>query len=147
MYAQKFTAVIATAFLLIFTPLSVTHAQSITFSIDPHGNWEYDSGFPGYSTFSAFVATDGSSSSGLDTSLRDTNVSRNAKLEVFVANTSGMSFGDPCSTPSFTGSPTVDLACYAAAAQTQGFPYSFGQSWQDTAPAQSSMSTSPCKCP
>jgi hypothetical protein len=131
--------------LLLLTPLYFTHAQSITFSKDSHGNWEFNSGFHDNSTYHALITSDGRGNSGIDSDLTDTSISSLVNMEVFVADTNGAGFSDTCSSPNYTGNPTVDLSCYAAAARSQNFPYAIGQSWQ----TQSAAATdpSPCKCP
>ena len=129
--------------LILLIPLHFTHAQSIIFSTDTHGNWEFNSGFHNNSTYHTLITSDGRGNSGIDSDLTDTSISALVNMEVFVADTKGAAFSDPCSSPNYTGNPTVDLACYAAAAKSQDFPYAIGQTWQ----IQAATEPSPCKCP
>jgi hypothetical protein len=141
--SKKIVVSAATLSLLLFTPLHLIHAQSIVFSKDAQGDWEFNSGFQSNGTFHALVTSDGRGSFGGGSNFTDTSIPESVDIEVLVANTGGAGFSSPCSTPKFTGNPTVDLACYATAATNQGFPYTIGQTAKVAAPAKSA----PCKCP
>jgi hypothetical protein len=120
-------------------PVSYTHAQSITFTTTAQGNWEYSSGFKENSVYFTFVTPLGQSGVGIGSGPRDSGVSAKTKLEVFIADTYGQTFTSSCSTPKFTGDPTADLSCYAAAATDQGYPYVL-----DISPDEMTV---PCTCP
>ena len=130
--------------LLLLTPLYLTHAQSLVFSKDTQGNWQFDSGFQNNSTFHTLITSDGRGNSGIGSDLTDTGIPGSVNMEVLVTDTGGGVFSNHCSSPNYTGNPTVDLACYATAAKSQNFPYAIGQTWQIQAVA---AKPDPCVCP
>jgi len=137
-------------------PLYVIHAQLstsavITFSTDARGNWEYTSGFHDGSTHYGSISSDGRGSSGAGTDTIDTGIPTTVKLEVFVADTDKHTYVDPCSSVKYTGNPTADFACEAAASQKQGYVYAIGQTWQTVVTpvvtATQTIATTTCTCP
>jgi hypothetical protein len=100
--------------------------RSLTFSSTSKGTHQYTAGFTGHKVFSLLVAANGSGSAGENTDPVQTEVPLATHLEALVAETNGKPFVASCSSPTYTGSPSTDLACYIAATRAQGFPYAVG---------------------
>jgi hypothetical protein len=108
------------------TGLYTDTSQGVVFSESPNHDWIYSDPTADTSVYSMFVTSDGSGSSGITSNPRTTEVARSVHIEVLIADTHGQPFSAACSSPSYTGDVATDLACFSAAAETQGYPYVVG---------------------
>ncbi len=127
-------------FASILLPLAWVKAQSsttnppkcclprvINFSKSTSNTWAYSAGFKDSTNYSMFVTSDGRGFSGITDEPAITEVPAAVPIEVLVAKTNGHPFNASCSSPNFTGNPSVDFACYISAARAQNYPYAVGK--------------------